>query len=113
MVCIAYYESSWDPDATNEDSDGSTDYGLWQINNNYWCNDPNFPGKANGCDVDCDQLFDGPTNAQCAAIVLDQQGFTAWAAYNSHQDSCDNYELDCSNWVPRNGSSSVRGHRNS
>ena len=32
MVCISKYESSFNCDATNKNTDGSTDYGLMQIN---------------------------------------------------------------------------------
>ena len=37
MVCISKYESSFNCDATNRNTDGSTDYGLFQINSYYWC----------------------------------------------------------------------------
>jgi len=40
MTCTAFYESSWNPSATNHNTNGSTDYGLFQVNNNYWCSDP-------------------------------------------------------------------------
>ena len=36
MVCISKYESSFNCDATNKNNDGSTDYGLMQINSYYW-----------------------------------------------------------------------------
>src|SRR5690349_17176095 len=31
MVCTAYYESRFDPRAINHDSNGTTDYGLFQV----------------------------------------------------------------------------------
>jgi hypothetical protein len=40
MTCTAFYESSWNPSATNHNTNGSTDFGLFQVNNNYWCSDP-------------------------------------------------------------------------
>jgi hypothetical protein len=40
MTCTSFYESAWNPSATNHNSNGSTDFGLFQVNNNYWCSDP-------------------------------------------------------------------------
>jgi len=40
MTCTSFYESSWNPSATNHNTNGSTDFGLFQVNNNYWCSDP-------------------------------------------------------------------------
>ena len=37
MVCIAKWESSFNCGATNHNNDGSTDYGLFEINSYYWC----------------------------------------------------------------------------
>lgn len=45
MTCTAFYESSWNPTAQHKNTDGSTDYGLFQINNVYWCYDSTHPGK--------------------------------------------------------------------
>lgn len=36
MVCTALYESRWTVEAVNHNTDGSTDRGLWQVNNRYW-----------------------------------------------------------------------------
>jgi len=71
MVAIAMAESSFRPSATHSNSNGSTDYGLWQINS-----------------VHTDILSMGSwsdpyVNAKMAKRVYDQQGLSAWSVYNS------------------------------
>jgi len=94
MVCISKYESSYNCDATNKNTDGSTDYGLMQINSYYWCSgDPK--SKYNSCGTTCTSLFNCQTNTNCAYIVWKQQGYTAWYGYQSHKSTCDNYKISC------------------
>jgi len=94
MVCISKYESSFNCDATNKNSDGSTDYGLMQINSYYWCSgDP--LSKYNECKMSCSSLFDCQNNAKCAYTVWKQQGYNAWYGYKYHKTECDNYKLNC------------------
>lgn len=94
MVCISKYESSYNCDATNKNTDGSTDYGLMQINSYYWCSgDP--MSKYNECKMSCSSLFDCQNNAKCAYTVWKQQGYNAWYGYKYHKTECDNYKLNC------------------
>lgn len=94
MVCISKYESSYNCDATNRNTDGSTDYGLMQINSYWWCSgDP--LSKYNGCSASCSSLFDCQKNANCAYTVWRQQGYDAWYGYRNHKSECDNYRLNC------------------
>lgn len=94
MVCISKYESSFNCDATNKNTDGSTDYGLMQINSYWWCSgDPT--SKYNGCSATCTSLFDCQKNANCAYTVWRQQGYNAWYGYKNHKTECDNYKLNC------------------
>ena len=94
MVCISKYESSYNCDATNKNTDGSTDYGLMQINSYYWCSgDPK--SKYNSCGTSCSSLFNCQTNTNCAYIVWKQQGYTAWYGYKNHKTECDNYKINC------------------
>lgn len=66
MGQIAMGESSGNPRAVNHNSDGSTDYGLWQINSVHGYS----PSK----------LFDPLYNARAAAEVLSSSGVGAWYA---------------------------------
>jgi lysozyme C len=94
MVCISKYESSFNCDATHKNGDGSTDYGLMQINSYYWCSgDP--MSKYNECKMSCSSLFDCQNNAKCAYTVWKQQGYNAWYGYKYHKTECDNYKLNC------------------
>lgn len=94
MICISKYESSYNCDATNKNTDGSTDYGLMQINSYYWCSgDPK--SKYNSCGTTCSSLFNCQTNTNCAYTVWKQQGFTAWYGYKNHKSECDNYKTSC------------------
>lgn len=94
MVCISKYESSNNCDATNKNTDGSTDYGLLQINSYYWCSgDP--LSKYNECKIACSSLFNCQYNTNCAYIVWKQQGYTAWYGYQKHKSECDSYKIAC------------------
>jgi hypothetical protein len=77
MICISWYESSWNPHAYN----GICCYGLWQINRNH-LGEP-------GCPKTIDGLYDADANAQCARHVLDTQGLNAWTTWTSG---------DCRDW---------------
>lgn len=52
-VCAANYESSFNTQATNRNTDGSTDYGILQINSRWWCNDGKTPRAKNACGIPC------------------------------------------------------------
>ena len=80
MVCIAVYESGLNYTATNTNSNGSIDYGLFQINGGWW-------GKH--CPIDT--LFDPIANTKCAKYIYDRQGLGAWVAYKKHWDICNDY----------------------
>lgn len=94
MVCISKYESSYNCDAKNKNTDGSTDYGLMQINSYWWCSgDP--LSKYNGCSATCTSLYNCQANTNCAYIVWKQQGYNAWYGYKNHKTECDNYRVNC------------------
>jgi hypothetical protein len=84
LVCVAKYESGFFEGATHLNTNGSTDYGLFQINDRYWLKPCGATGK---------QLLDGATNARCAKVVFDKQGLNAWATYKKRQAECDAYQL--------------------
>jgi lysozyme C len=94
MVCISKYESSYNCDATNKNTDGSTDYGLMQINSYYWCSGDAL-SKYNSCNIACSSLFNCQYNTNCAYTVWKQQGYTAWYGYKNHKSECDNYKISC------------------
>ena len=70
MAAIALAESGGIENATNQDSNGTTDYGLWQINSSHGYNSAKL-------------LTDPMYNAQAAVAIEKSQGLTAWSTYNS------------------------------
>lgn len=69
-VAIAYAESSFNETSTHHNQDGSTDYGLWQINSVH-----NFPEVTSGA------WRDPRVNAQLAYRVYTAQGWNAWSTH--------------------------------
>ena len=82
MICTAKYESSFHEEATNANTNGTTDYGVFQINSIH-------VGSTAGCPASADELLNATTNAQCAMGVFNIQGMEAWVAYKSHRAECD------------------------
>lgn len=50
-VCLTEWESHYNTQAVNHNV-GSTDYGIFQINSRWWCDDHQTQ-TANGCRIDC------------------------------------------------------------
>ncbi|XP_077488084.1 lysozyme c-1-like [Amblyomma americanum] len=87
-ICLATAESSLDSNAINGNTDGSTDYGIFQINDGYWCS----PGPHDICHVACSALQsdDITPSVQCAKTVYEQQGFEAWYGW---KNKCQGQDL--------------------
>ncbi|CAN7983189.1 unnamed protein product [Ixodes pacificus] len=80
-ICLAQAESSLNSRATNRNKNGSTDFGIFQINNGYWCS----PGKHNLCKVSCSALQSdniGPS-IKCARQIHRSSGFKAWYGWRN------------------------------
>lgn len=71
MTAIGFAESSGDTTATHRNSNGSTDYGVWQINSVHSKLLSNHNWK-NPLD-----------NAKMAHSIFKSQGYGAWSSYNS------------------------------
>lgn len=69
MAAIALAESSGNPNATNHDSNGTVDRGLWQINSTH--------GALSTYNVQ--------GNAQAAVQVYNSQGLGAWSTFTGGQ----------------------------
>lgn len=70
MAAIAVAESGGRVNAKHRDANGTTDYGLWQINSSHGYN--------------VKELTTDPAyNAQAAVAVYRSQGLTAWSTYTS------------------------------
>ncbi|XP_037819688.1 lysozyme 1-like [Lucilia sericata] len=83
-TCIAEHESSYRTGVVGPtNSNGSNDYGIFQINNYYWCQPSNGRFSYNECKVSCDALLSDNISASvtCARKILSQQGWTAWSTW--------------------------------
>nr|AAN87265.1 lysozyme [Agrius convolvuli] len=84
-VCLVENESSRYTDKVGRvNKNGSRDYGLFQINDKYWCSDGSSPGK--DCNVKCsDLLTDDITKAStCAKKIYKRHKFQAWYGWINH-----------------------------
>jgi hypothetical protein len=96
LTCIARYESGYKCDAVNlvHNRDGTSDWGLFQANSQYWCvGAPSGPNRGNGCQSTCQELQNCNAGARCAATILRLQGIRAWAAYTKDESRCNGYKL--------------------
>ncbi|XP_042303785.1 lysozyme C, milk isozyme-like [Sceloporus undulatus] len=86
-VCMAYHESSFNTDAINYDSNGSADFGIFQINSRYWCQNGD-EYSSNICGIQCSQLLTNniAVDVACAkTIVTDSwNGMGAWVAWSTY-----------------------------
>ncbi|XP_004700515.1 lysozyme C [Echinops telfairi] len=93
-MCLIKWESGYNTRVTNYNrGDKSTDYGIFQINSRYWCNDGKTPRAVNACRISCNVLLqDDITQAVACAkrVVRDPQGIRAWVAWRNR---CQNRDL--------------------
>ncbi|XP_078468343.1 lysozyme C-1/C-2-like [Lampetra planeri] len=82
-VCLAFAESSYSTAATHRNPNGSTDYGIFQINSKWWCD--NGTKGHNACQVKCSELLedDITKSVACAKLIVQQQGLKAWYGWKS------------------------------
>lgn len=83
-VCLAQYESSFNTAKIHTNKNRSKDWGIFQINDRYWCKPTDGRQSANSCNISCDDLItDDITKAvQCARTIKKQRrGFTPWVAW--------------------------------
>ncbi|KAL8164156.1 UNVERIFIED_CONTAM: hypothetical protein K2H54_046913 [Gekko kuhli] len=86
-VCMAYHESRYNTNVVGPpNTDGSRDYGIFQINGKYWCADGVYPSK-NVCNQPCSSFTndDITDDIECAKIIVqDPQRMDAWVAWVKH-----------------------------
>ncbi|KAL0831568.1 hypothetical protein ABMA28_002354 [Loxostege sticticalis] len=84
-VCLVENESGRTTNKVGPvNKNGSKDYGLFQINDKYWCTSSGPAGK--DCNVKCsDLLTDDITKAStCAKKIFKRHGFNAWYGWKNH-----------------------------
>lgn len=75
-VAVAMAESSGQINSTNHNTNGTTDHGLWQIN------DVNL-GAGGVANAYAGSISDPLANAKAAYAVWRSQGWTGWSTYNN------------------------------
>ncbi|XP_055973886.1 lysozyme C, milk isozyme-like [Sorex fumeus] len=99
-ICLAEHESNYNTKAFNgKNSDGSSDYGIFQLNNRWWCTDNKYP-SAHGCNMACNKFMDEniDDDITCAKrVVKDPNGMSAWVGWVKHCKGKDlsNYLAGC------------------
>ncbi|XP_078128297.1 lysozyme C-like [Sander vitreus] len=91
-VCLCKWESNYNTEAINHNTDGSTDYGIFQINSRWWCTDGLTP-TTNACNINCKELLTDNVQVaiDCAKrVVRDPNGIRAWVGWRNH---CENRDL--------------------
>ena len=83
MLCTIKYESNFYERASNRNSNGSVDYGLFQVNSAHF-HDAGCPSSSSG-------LYDAAANTRCALHIYKSQGNNAWYGYQKHRSECDRY----------------------
>ena len=87
-LCLTYHESEWAKSLKRgPDDNKSYDWGLFQINDLYWCKDKTNTEELNDydeCDIECPLLLDNDLqdDAKCAGMIYDRHGFAAWYAWS-------------------------------
>jgi hypothetical protein len=88
MLCTIKYESNFYERASNKNRNGSSDYGLFQVNSIHF-HDAGCPSSASG-------LYDAAANTRCALGIYRSQGVNAWYGYKKHRTECDSYRAPAS-----------------
>ncbi|XP_039954297.1 lysozyme P-like [Bactrocera tryoni] len=86
-VCIAQYESNYNTaELGPPNPDGSRDWGIFHINDRYWCDPGDGRPSANTCQVSCQSLNtdDIAAAVTCARQIIRTQGFAAWNTWNNN-----------------------------
>uniref|UniRef100_A0A8B9FIM0 lysozyme n=1 Tax=Amazona collaria TaxID=241587 RepID=A0A8B9FIM0_9PSIT len=91
-VCLVKHESSYNTKAVNNNGP-SRDYGIFQINSKYWCEDGKTSGSKNACHISCSKFQDDniEDDIQCAKkIAREANGLTPWYGW---RDNCKGKNL--------------------
>ncbi|XP_037835347.1 lysozyme C-like isoform X2 [Kryptolebias marmoratus] len=79
-VCLTQWESQFDTQKTHKNKNGSTDYGIFQINSRWWCDDGETE-SANTCGISCNVLT--TDNVQAAIACAKRIPINQWVAWRT------------------------------
>ncbi|XP_059620889.1 lysozyme c-1 [Phlebotomus argentipes] len=84
-ICLVQSESNFDTRAMNKhNKDGSWDWGLFQINDRYWCSGHHHERK-NICGIDCETMLNSGLGYQinCVKKIHKIHGFEGWEGWKA------------------------------
>uniref|UniRef100_A0A6I8RJ71 MGC89221 protein n=1 Tax=Xenopus tropicalis TaxID=8364 RepID=A0A6I8RJ71_XENTR len=82
-VCLAYQASRYDTSLNRS----PTEYGIFQINSYWWCDDGRTVGRKNLCGMSCRSLLNSNIgdDVRCLRrIVRDPNGLDAWSVWTRY-----------------------------
>lgn len=92
-LCLVKHESAFKYTAKNSNNDGSTDYGIFQLNDRYWCGRGStkyskcWQINTYGCGVDfCNDFLNSniADDTSCAVKIKTCNSFSKWYAWIKH-----------------------------
>lgn len=108
-LCLVKHESGFRYSATNNNNDGSTDYGIFQLNDRYWCGRGStkysqcWRINTYGCGVNnCNDFRNSniADDTSCAVKIKRCNSFSKWYAWIKHcrgKDLSSQSQYDFSN----------------
>ncbi|XP_004282064.2 sperm acrosome-associated protein 5 [Orcinus orca] len=91
LLCMAHYESGFDTSFVDHNPDGSSAYGIFQLNSTWWCDSGVTPTQ-NLCHMECHELFNRHIldDIMCAKqIVSSQNSMNTWDSWSQHYSGHD------------------------
>ncbi|VDI29468.1 lysozyme C [Mytilus galloprovincialis] len=104
-LCLVKHESNYRYDVVGTNSNGSKDYGIFQMNSNYFCGRPSGTSSSTcwrvntyGCADSCTSFTnsDISNDANCAVRVKNCGGFGKWYGWRNHCSNVQGSEYDYS-----------------
>ncbi|XP_063399568.1 lysozyme-like [Mytilus trossulus] len=104
-LCLVKHESNYRYDVVGTNSNGSKDYGIFQMNSNYFCGRPSGTSSSTcwrvntyGCADSCTSFTnsDISNDANCAVRVKNCGGFGKWYGWRYHCSNVQGPEYDYS-----------------
>ncbi|XP_051016257.1 alpha-lactalbumin [Acomys russatus] len=80
-TCILFHTSGYDTEAIVKNN-GTTQYGLFQIDDKLWCKSSEISESENICGISCDRFLDNDfaDDIKCVKKILAIKGIDYWAA---------------------------------
>ncbi|WAR26442.1 LYSC1-like protein [Mya arenaria] len=87
-VCMAWYESSFNTAAVNQNSPNSVDHGLFQINSYWNCDPQNGKPAKNGCGHPCSDYKNTDLTDDVACIKKLKREHKGWGFSMGYTNNC-------------------------